>query len=93
MPQPIYLNEDSAICVCQGKGEYWAIGERGQSIILNVFTPYRRSDGTLVPPDFDGLVEVLLPCRYHGTAREMTEADDAMLTELGIAAASDRTLQ
>lgn len=60
-----YLNDDPDLCVCRGTGEFWGVGEPGQCIILNVFPPYRRKDGTLVAPDFDGLDQMLVPCVKH----------------------------
>ncbi len=80
----VYLNEDPAICVCQGKGEYWAVGEHGQSLILNVFPAYRRDDGTLVAPDFLDLDQMLITCRYHRAA-VLSFADYEMLSAAGVA--------
>ncbi len=80
----VYLDEDPELCVCRGAGEYWAVGEPGQSLILNVFCPYRGADGRLVQPDFPGLLQVLVPCRYHGTG-DFSSTDAEMLQSFGIA--------
>ncbi len=84
----VYLNEDPELCVCRGAGEYWAVGEPGQCSILNVFCPYRDAAGRLVQPDFSGLVQLLLPCRYHGTG-DFSSTDAEMLQSFGIAAPGD----
>lgn len=68
----VYLNEDPELCVCRGKGEYWAVGK--SPVIFNVFSVY---------PDFPDLDQMLVPCQYHRAA-SLSFEDYEMLDAAGI---------
>jgi hypothetical protein len=85
----IYLSDDPAVCVCRGSGEFWAIRQPGEPEILNVYSPYRKDDGTLIDPYFPGLDRELVVCEKHALGEAWNAADQEMLIVAGILPPSD----